>query len=71
MKFAGVPLKEWQSRGHDRNSIIADPRFVDASRNDFRLKVDSPALKIGFEPIDASDIGIRRKYRKQVHDTEP
>ena len=32
--------------------IIADPMFVDATNQDFRLKPDSPALKLGFPAID-------------------
>ena len=49
---------EWQQSGHDRHSIVANPRFVDAERFDFRLLPDSPALKLGFQPIDANKIGL-------------
>jgi len=51
-------FRQWQALGHDRNSIVADPRFYDAERFDFRLKADSPALKLGFKPIDAGEIGL-------------
>ena len=37
---------------------------------DFRLKANSPALKLGFRPVDLSDVGVRKKFRQQVHDTE-
>ena len=43
--------------GADRDSVVADPQFVDAARGDFRLKPDSPALKLGFEPIAFDKIG--------------
>ena len=48
----------WQAKGMDVHSLIADPKFVDASKGDFRLQPDSPALKLGFKPIDTSQAGI-------------
>jgi len=59
MKFAGGTLEQWRARGHDQNSIIADPLFVAWEKDDFRLKADSPALKLGFRPIDVSRVGPR------------
>ncbi len=58
--FPGGDLASWQKRGHDRHSIIADPRFVATERDDFTLRPDSPALKLGFVPIDLSRVGPRR-----------
>lgn len=60
MKFAGGTLDQWRARGHDRNSIVADPMFVRVEKDDFRLKADSPALKLGFKPIDVSRVGPRK-----------
>jgi len=57
--FAGLTFDEWRAKGFDRNSIIADPLFVAPKTFDFRLRPESPALKIGFEPIDAREIGLR------------
>jgi hypothetical protein len=54
----GLALEEWrQKRGQDKKSIIADPGFVAPEKDDFRLKPDSPALKIGFQPFDATKAG--------------
>ena len=47
----------WREMGWDRRSIIADPAFVDASADDFRLTPGSPAFDIGFKPIPADRIG--------------
>ena len=56
------PLDEWaswQAECRDRNSLVADPLFVDWQKHDFRLRPGSPALQLGFEPIPFEKIGIR------------
>jgi hypothetical protein len=58
INFGEATLAQWQARGHDRHSLVADPKFVDAAHADFRLKADSPAFKLGFVPIDISRIGL-------------
>jgi CubicO group peptidase (beta-lactamase class C family) len=57
--FSGKSLAEWQAAGQDKNSLIADPLFVDAERGDFRLRPDSPAAQINFKPWDMSEVGPR------------
>jgi len=55
-----TPLDEWeawQAAGMDRHSLVADPGFVDPARDDYRLRRDSPALKLGFRPIPVHRIG--------------
>ena len=47
----------WQALGMDRHSIIGDPLFVDAAKDDYRLQPNSPALKLGFQPIPVDKIG--------------
>jgi len=54
-----LSLAEWQHLGFEQHSVIADPLFVDPTHDDYRLKSDSPALRLGFVPIDTSKIGIR------------
>ncbi len=53
-------LDQWKARGMDKHSVIADPMFVDPSHGNFDLKPDSPALKLGFQPIDISTVGPRK-----------
>lgn len=56
----GASFADWQKRGFDRNSALADPRFVDPARDNYALRPESPAWKLGFEPIDTSRVGLLR-----------
>jgi parallel beta-helix repeat protein len=49
----------WRALGYEEHSLRVDPRFVDPDRDDYRLQSDSPALALGFQPTDVSQIGIR------------
>jgi hypothetical protein len=42
------------------HSLVADPFFADPDHFDFTLKPDSPAAKIGFQPIDMSQVGRKK-----------
>ena len=53
-------LEQIRSFGMDEDSIIADPKFKDPANYDFTLEADSPAIALGFRPIDTSDVGIRK-----------
>jgi parallel beta-helix repeat protein len=59
IRFAGKSFEEWRQGGQDRESLIADPMFVNAANYDFRLAPGSPALKLGFQQIDMSKVGPR------------
>jgi hypothetical protein len=52
-------FEEWRELGFDTHSIIADPLFTDPAQDDYSLKPESPALKMGFKPIDISGVGLR------------
>jgi hypothetical protein len=46
----------------DRRSVVADPRFYDVEKRDFRLRPGSHAHAVGFSPIDVSEIGLRGDF---------
>ena len=55
--FGKESWEEWQKRGQDLHSLVADPLFADPDGGDFTLKPGSPAAKIGFQTIDLSQVG--------------
>lgn len=59
---------QWQALGFDRHSLVANPLFVDPQKDDYRLRPDSPALKLGFKPIPVEKIG---PYRDSLRATWP
>jgi len=61
MQFAGASLQQWRERGHDVDSVIADPLFIAPERYDFGVGTGSPAIALGFQPIDLRQVGVRLK----------
>ena len=60
-----VDLEGWRELGHDRHSLVADPLCTDPENDDFTLAEESPAIvEMGFQPIDLSDVGVRREWGK-------
>jgi hypothetical protein len=60
--FARMSLEDWRRMGLDAHTQFADPLFVDRENHDYRLKLDSPALALGFQQIDTSEIGLKRDF---------
>lgn len=57
--FAGKDWDAWRAAGADLHSLIADPGLVDPACDDARLSPESPALPLGFVPLQIADVGPR------------
>lgn len=53
----------WYTPRMDSHSRVADPKFVDAAKRDFRLQPDSPALGMGFRQFDYQTAGLYGEAR--------
>jgi len=56
--FQGLSLAEWQKLDKDAGSLVVHPKFEDPEHYDFRIKLNSPAAKIGFAPFDYTMAGV-------------
>lgn len=55
----------WEKAGNVMTT--GDPGFIDVERQDFALKPDSPAWKLGFKPIPFDQIGLQvDQFRKSL-----
>jgi hypothetical protein len=57
---------EFADKGCDANSLVGDPRFVDAAHGDFRVKDGSPALKLGFVNFPMDQFGVHTPRLKAM-----
>jgi hypothetical protein len=55
-------LDKWHRIGHETDTEFADPLFVDRKNHDYRLKSKSPALELGFQQINTSEIGLKKDF---------
>ncbi|MHB0998324.1 MAG: right-handed parallel beta-helix repeat-containing protein [Armatimonadota bacterium] len=60
--------ESWKSLGLDKHSVVADPMFVNPAKDDYRLKPNSPAFKLGFKLIPVDKIG---PYKDDLRRTWP
>ena len=56
--FNGKSFSEWQKFGHDKHSLILDPRFTDAENFNFEFRNKKAIKRIGFKPFDLDAIGV-------------
>lgn len=52
--------------GCDANSLAGDPRFVNPAAGDFRVRDDSPALKLGFANFPMDRFGVKKPALKAI-----
>ncbi len=50
-------LAAWRAKGYDAHSVVADPLFGNPAHDEYTLRPNSPALKLGFKPFLA---GIKK-----------
>jgi hypothetical protein len=50
-------LEQWRALGFDRSSLFGDPRFVDPAKGDYRVRPQSPAIKLGFNNFPMDQFG--------------
>jgi hypothetical protein len=55
-----------QQSQRDAHSIVADALFVDPEHGDFRVKDDSPALKLGFVNFPMDRFGVQNPELKAI-----
>ena len=58
LRFYRRRFGDWQALGLDVHSRVADPRFADVEKRDFRLAADSPARALGFRSFDLTEAGL-------------
>ncbi len=63
---ADFALKEAQDKGWDANSLVGDPMFIDPAKGDFRVREDSPALKLGFKNFPMDRFGVKKPSLKAI-----
>ena len=51
-------LQDWREMGYDLHSIYADPMFIDPENGDYRVKPESPAIKLGFRNFKMGTWGL-------------
>jgi len=73
-----MSLKQWQSTGHltaekgfDKHSVFADPMFVDQENGDYRVRPNSPALKLGFKNFPMNRFGVLKPEFQLEASKEP
>jgi hypothetical protein len=59
IQFFGKSFDQWRATGRDRNSLVADPGFVDPVSGDFRIKDPKTISRIGFQSFDTQGAGVR------------
>lgn len=52
-----MKMEEWNRKGYDLSSIVANPNFVDPINGNYQVQENSPALKLGFKNFPMDEFG--------------
>jgi len=66
LPYLPLTFAEWSREYKDNGAAVSDPKFADAPGLNFTLETDSPALAMGFQQIDMSNVGPRTPFRSKV-----
>ena len=58
IRFDKGSFEAWKKRNLDIESLIADPLFIDPAKGDYRVRPNSPALKLGFKNFPMDNFGV-------------
>jgi len=58
IRFDKGSFEAWKKRNLDTESLIADPLFIDPAKGDYRVRPNSPALKLGFKNFPMDNFGV-------------
>jgi hypothetical protein len=59
-------LARFAVNGCDSNSVFGNPMFINPAEGYYRVKDDSPALKIGFVNFSMDDFGVQKPSLKAI-----
>ncbi|MFZ4455050.1 MAG: right-handed parallel beta-helix repeat-containing protein [Bacteroidales bacterium] len=62
-------MTKFSKNGCDLNSQNGDPQFVDVERCDFKVKISSPALKLGFQNFSMDQFGVNKPSLRAIAKT--
>jgi hypothetical protein len=58
-RVEGDDWAAWRAKGFDRESVFADPQFVDPLAGNYQVRATSPALALGFKNFPMDGFGHR------------
>ena len=61
-------MDEGRELGFDRDSVFTDPMFVDPKNNDYRVRPESPTLRVDFQNFDMNDFGVTEDFPERLRD---
>ena len=57
---------KFAANGCDAHSLTGDPLFTNREAGDYRVKDESPAIKLGFQNFSMNDFGVQKPELKKV-----